>query len=61
MLVYPFSVIDVHSLTEAHPEWFEADGIHPNADGAKAMAEKKKDYEEILKHYYSQVDIKKIK
>lgn len=37
--VYPFSVIDVHSLTEAHPEWFEADGIHPNADGAKAIAE----------------------
>lgn len=37
--VYPFSVIDIHTLTEAHPEWFEADGIHPNKDGAKAMAE----------------------
>lgn len=36
---YPFSVIDIHSLTETHPEWFEADGIHPNADGAKAIAE----------------------
>lgn len=36
---YPFSVIDIHSLTEAHPEWFAADGIHPNADGAKAIAE----------------------
>jgi len=33
------SIIDIHSLTEAHPEWFEADGIHPNADGAKAIAE----------------------
>ena len=32
-------IIDIHSLTEAHPEWFEADGIHPNADGAKAIAE----------------------
>ncbi|MBQ6843464.1 MAG: hypothetical protein IJO60_02385 [Agathobacter sp.] len=32
-------VIDIHSLTEAHPEWFEADGIHPNAEGAKAIAE----------------------
>lgn len=32
-------VIDVHALTEAHPEWFEADGIHPNNDGAKAIAE----------------------
>lgn len=37
--VYPVSVIDIHALTEAHPEWFEADGIHPNADGAKAIAE----------------------
>ena len=32
-------VIDIHSITEAHPEWFEADGIHPNNDGAKAIAE----------------------
>ena len=32
-------LIDVHSLSEAHPEWFEADGIHPNNDGAKAIAE----------------------
>ncbi len=32
-------VIDIHSLTEAHAEWFEADGIHPNNDGAKAIAE----------------------
>ena len=37
--VYPFSVIDIHGLTEAHPEWFEADGVHPSADGAKAIAE----------------------
>ena len=36
---YPPSIIDIHSLTEAHPEWFEADGIHPNNDGAKAIAE----------------------
>ena len=32
-------IIDVHSLTEQHPEWFEKDGIHPNNDGAKAIAE----------------------
>ncbi len=32
-------LIDIHTLTEAHPEWFEADGIHPNADGAKSIAE----------------------
>ncbi len=36
---FPIGVIDIHSLTEAHPEWFEADGIHPNNDGAKAIAE----------------------
>lgn len=36
-------------------------GLGMSQWGAKAMAEKKKDYEEILKHYYSQVDIKKIK
>ena len=32
-------IIDVHSLTEAHPEWFVKDGIHPNNDGARAIAE----------------------
>ena len=32
-------IIDVHDLTEQHPEWFEKDGIHPNNDGAKAIAE----------------------
>lgn len=32
-------IIDVHSLTEAHPEWFEKDGVHPSNDGAKAIAE----------------------
>lgn len=37
--VYPCSVIDIHSLTEANPEWFKTDGIHPNKDGARAIAE----------------------
>ena len=32
-------MVDVHALTEQHPEWFEADGVHPNNDGAKAIAE----------------------
>lgn len=32
-------IINVHGLTEEHPEWFEKDGIHPNNDGAKAIAE----------------------
>ncbi len=32
-------IIDVHSLTEQHPEWFEKDGIHLNNDGARGIAE----------------------
>ena len=32
-------LIDIHELTRLHPEWFKKDGIHPNADGAKAIAE----------------------
>jgi len=32
-------MIDVHSLTTAHPEWFTKDGVHPNTEGAKAIAE----------------------
>ncbi|MBQ8280743.1 MAG: hypothetical protein IJZ23_12985 [Roseburia sp.] len=32
-------IIDIHSLTEAHPEWFSKDGVHPNTEGAKAIAE----------------------
>ena len=36
---FAMEVIDIHSLTEVHPEWFETDGIHPNNDGARAIAE----------------------
>ena len=36
---FSMEVIDIHTLTEAHPEWFETDGIHPNNDGARAIAE----------------------
>ena len=32
-------VIDIHNLTAAHPEWFAQDGVHPNTEGAKAIAE----------------------
>lgn len=32
-------IIDIHSLTEAHPEWFVKDGIHPDTAGTKAIAE----------------------
>ncbi|MBR2045586.1 MAG: hypothetical protein IJ958_05565 [Agathobacter sp.] len=32
-------IIDIHSLTTAHPEWFAEDGVHPNTEGAKSIAE----------------------
>ncbi len=32
------NLIDVHVLTEEHPEFFEADGVHPDAAGASAIA-----------------------
>ena len=35
-LGYP--VIDIHSLTKENPQWFEKDGVHPNNDGAAAIA-----------------------
>lgn len=31
-------IVDIHKLTGEHPEWFKKDGIHPNSDGAKAIA-----------------------
>lgn len=36
---YDVKIIDVYGLTEKHPEWFQRDGIHPDKDGAKAIAE----------------------
>uniref|UniRef100_UPI004055D0B8 GDSL-type esterase/lipase family protein n=1 Tax=Agathobacter sp. TaxID=2021311 RepID=UPI004055D0B8 len=33
------ALIDVNLMTKEHPEWFEKDGIHPNNDGAKNIAE----------------------
>ena len=33
------NVIDIHSLTEQNSEWFKEDGIHPNEDGARGIAE----------------------
>ena len=32
------SVIDMHALTEANPAWFAKDGVHPNNEGAAAIA-----------------------
>ncbi|MBQ8767931.1 MAG: hypothetical protein IJZ16_14130 [Clostridia bacterium] len=35
---YGYNLIDIYSLTKEHPEWFK-DNIHPDANGAKAIAE----------------------
>ena len=32
------AVVDLYAATVDHPEWFP-DGVHPNADGNKAIAE----------------------
>lgn len=34
-----YELLDIHQLTGAHPEWFEKDGVHPNNDGAAAIAQ----------------------
>ena len=36
-LGYP--VIDIHALTKQNPQWFAKDGVHPNNDGAAAIAQ----------------------
>lgn len=32
-------LIDIYTLTAEHAEWFKKDGVHPNADGAAALAQ----------------------
>ncbi len=34
----PVEILDIHALTGAHPEWFAADGIHPDQAGAESIA-----------------------
>ena len=36
-LGYP--IIDIHALTKQNPQWFAKDGVHPNKDGAAAIAQ----------------------
>lgn len=36
---YDCRLVDVHALTRDHPEWFSKDGVHPNQDGAQAIAQ----------------------
>lgn len=34
-----YTLLDIHALTGENPQWFEADGVHPDNDGAAAIAE----------------------
>ena len=34
-----YTLIDIHALTQQHPEWFEKDGVHPSNEGAAAIAQ----------------------
>lgn len=34
-----YHLLDINALTADHPDWFQADGIHPNAAGAAAIAQ----------------------
>lgn len=33
-----YPLIDIHALTAENPQWFEEDGVHPDKDGAAAIA-----------------------
>lgn len=35
-----YPIIDIHTLTAENPQWFAKDGVHPNNEGAAAIAEK---------------------
>ena len=34
-----YPLVDIYELTAANPQWFEKDGVHPNNDGAAAIAD----------------------
>lgn len=34
-----YPLVDIYALTAQHPEWFAKDGVHPNNDGAAAIAQ----------------------
>lgn len=33
-----YPLVDIHALTLENPQWFDIDGVHPNNDGAAAIA-----------------------
>ena len=34
-----YHLVDIYAVTAGHPEWFTRDGVHPDNDGAAAIAE----------------------
>lgn len=34
-----YTLLDIHALTGENPQWFEPDGVHPDNDGAAAIAD----------------------
>ena len=46
-LLNGYECIDVYDITAGHKEWFEKDNVHPNAEGATAIANAV--YEKITK------------
>lgn len=46
-LTEQYECIDIYDVTAGHSEWFEKDNVHPNAEGAKAIATAV--YERIIK------------
>ena len=34
-----YTLVDIHALTGENQQWFEADGVHPNNDGAAAITD----------------------
>ena len=43
---YNLELVDTYALTKDHPEYYKIDGIHPDKNGQKAMAEAF--YQEII-------------
>lgn len=38
-----YELLDIHALTAENPQWFEKDGVHPNNEGAAAIAQAVRD------------------
>ncbi|MGN0249765.1 MAG: GDSL-type esterase/lipase family protein [Oliverpabstia sp.] len=46
-------VIDLYEISGSHPEWFNSDGVHPNENGAEAIA---KEVETVVRQIFKTQD-----